>query len=232
MNLFNLSGVSMEFGDRTLFENVSFTIEGTDKIGLIGSNGTGKTTLFKILLGMQRATGGEVFQNKQAVIGYLEQHTNLNSDKTVYDEVLTVYEDVIRIDRELKEIALEIEAGLGDLTALTERQQRLSERFAERDGYTYKNRARAALLGLGFSEAELESPFSQLSGGQKTRVSLCKLLLSGANLLLLDEPTNHLDLQAVEWLEGFLRDYSRKWATPAGVSCFCPSNSNRISMPP
>ncbi len=207
MNLFSLSDVSMEFGERTLFQNVSFTIGDMDKIGLIGANGTGKTTLFKILLGKLRPTGGELFQNKQTTIGYLEQHTNLSSDKTVYQEVLTVYEDVIAIDRELKDIARRIEAGEGDLLALTEKQQRLSEEFNRRDGYTYESRVRASLLGLGFSESELSAPFSQLSGGQKTRVSLCKLLLSGANLLLLDEPTNHLDLAAVEWLEGFLRDY-------------------------
>ena len=100
MNLFSLSDVGMEFGERTLFQNVSFTIGETDKIGLIGSNGTGKTTLFKILLGKMRASSGEVFQNKQTVIGYLEQHTNLTSDKTVLEEVLSVYQDVIDIEEE------------------------------------------------------------------------------------------------------------------------------------
>lgn len=207
MNLFNVSGLTKEFGERSLFQNVSFTIGETDKIGLIGANGTGKTTLFKILLGQQEASAGQLFQNKQTVIGYLEQHTNLTSDKTVLNEVLTVFEDVIAIDAELKTIAAQIESGDGDLDVLTRRQQTLSEQFRRRDGYTYQSRARAALLGLGFHESELSSPFAQLSGGQKTRVSLCKLLLSGANLLLLDEPTNHLDLASVEWLEGYLRDY-------------------------
>ena len=228
MDLFNLSGVGMEFGDRTLFQNVSFTIGESDKIGLIGSNGTGKTTLFKILLGQMDATSGEVFQNKQTAIGYLEQHTNLTSDKTVLDEVLTVYEDVIELDRQLKEIAEQIEAGGGDLAALTEKQQRLSDRFVERDGYTYESRARSSLLGLGFSVAELSAPFSQLSGGQKTRVSLCKLLLSGANLLLLDEPTNHLDLKSVEWLESFLRDYRGAFCIISHDRYFLDRITNRI----
>ena len=122
------------------------------------------------------------------MIGYLEQHTNLTSDKTVLEEVLTVYDDVLAIEKELSEIAGKIEVGEGDLSALTERQHKLTERFRERDGYTYQSRARSSLLGLGFSESELSAPFSQLSGGQQTRVSLCKLLLSGANLLLLDPP--------------------------------------------
>ncbi len=207
MNLFNVSGLTKEFGERSLFQNVSFTIGETDKIGLIGANGTGKTTLFKILLGQQEPSAGQVFQNKQTVIGYLEQHTNLTSDKSVFDEVLTVFEDVIAIEAELKSVAAQIEAGSGEIESLTRRQQALMEQFRQRDGYTYLSRTRAALLGLGFRETELNAPFTQLSGGQKTRVSLCKLLLSGANLLLLDEPTNHLDLASVEWLEGYLRDY-------------------------
>ncbi len=228
MNLFNLSDVGMEFGERILFQDVSFTIGETDKIGLIGGNGTGKTTLFKILLEKLRATSGEVFKNKQTVIGYLEQHTNLTSDKTVLDEVLTVYEDVLAMETELAEIARKIEAKEGDLAALTERQHRLSERFSQRDGYTYKSRARSALSGLGFSEAELSAPFSQLSGGQQTRVSLCKLLLSGANLLLLDEPTNHLDLAAVEWLEGFLKDYRGAFCVISHDRYFLDKIANRI----
>ncbi len=228
MNLFNLSGVSKEFGDRCLFQDVSFTIGETDKIGLIGANGTGKTTLFKILLGQVGLSAGELFQNKQTVIGYLEQHTNLTSDKTVFHEVLTVFEDVVAMEAELQQIAFQIEEGAGDLDELTKRQQRLMERFREREGYTYKSRARSALLGLGFKEAELELPFAYLSGGQKTRVSLCKLLLSGANLLLLDEPTNHLDLAAIEWLENYLRDYKGAFCLISHDRYFLDRVANRI----
>lgn len=227
MNLFNLSGVAKEFGDRSLFQNVSFTIGETDKIGLIGSNGTGKTTLFKILLGQAEATAGEVFQNKQTVIGYLEQHTNLTSDKTVFDEVLTVYEDVMQLETELAQVAAMIEEGGGNLEQLTGRQQQLLEQFRQRDGYTYKSRARSSLLGLGFTERELSEPFSHLSGGQKTRVSLCKLLLSGANLLLLDEPTNHLDLAATEWLESYLKDYKGAFCLISHDRYFLDKVTNR-----
>ncbi len=228
MNLFNLSGVSKEFGDRCLFENVSFTIGKTDKIGLIGANGTGKTTLFKILLGQMEATSGEVFRNKQTVIGYLEQHTNLTSDKTVLEEVLTVYEDVMTLEADLQQLAAQIESGQGDLRQLTAKQQQLMERFREREGYTYQSRARSSLLGLGFKEAELAAPFAHLSGGQKTRVALCKLLLSGANLLLLDEPTNHLDLEAVEWLESYLRDYKGAFCLISHDRYFLDKVTNRI----
>ncbi len=207
MTLFSVSGLKKEFGERCLFQNVAFSIDEHDRIGLVGKNGSGKTTLFKILLDEIRATDGEIYKNKQTAIGYLEQHTNLTSDKTVLDEVLTVYEDVLEMERELQEIADTIHAGRGDTEVLTRRQQMLLERYAEREGYQYQNRAKSSLLGLGFRENELSLPFAHLSGGQKTRVALCKLLLSGANLLLLDEPTNHLDLKAIEWLEGFLRDY-------------------------
>ncbi|MBE7048926.1 MAG: ABC-F type ribosomal protection protein [Ruminococcaceae bacterium] len=227
MNLFNLSGVAKEFGDRPLFQNVSFTIFDTDKIGLIGANGTGKTTLFKILLEEQAPTKGEVFRNKQTTIGYLEQHTNLTSHKTVLEEVLTVFEDVMALETELATIASQIEAG-GNLEILTLRQQQAMEQFTQRDGYTYRSRARSSLLGLGFQEAELTLPFSALSGGQKTRVALCKLLLSNANLLLLDEPTNHLDLAAVEWLESYLRDYKGAFCLISHDRYFLDRVANRI----
>ncbi len=227
MNLFNLSGVTKEFGDRVLFQNASFTITDSDKIGLIGANGTGKTTLFKILLEQEDASGGEIFRSKQTRVGYLEQHTNLTSDKTVYDETLSVFEDVMDIEAELSRIAAEIEAGGRDLAVLTERQHKLTEEFNRREGYTYKSRTRSSLIGLGFAEEELSLPFSVLSGGQKTRVALCKLLLSGANLLLLDEPTNHLDLKATMWLESYLRDYKGAFCLISHDRYFLDKVTNR-----
>ncbi|MBE7035575.1 MAG: ABC-F family ATP-binding cassette domain-containing protein [Ruminococcaceae bacterium] len=227
MNLFNLSDVTKEFGERTLFQNVSFTIGDTDKIGLIGANGTGKTTLFKMLLEQESVSGGEIFRNKQTRLGYLEQHTNLSSDKTVLQEALSVFEDVMEMEAELAEIALQIEENGSDLDSLTRRQHALSEAFAAREGYTYQNRTRSALLGLGFTEAELSAPFATLSGGQKTRVALCRLLLSGANLLLLDEPTNHLDLKAIDWLEAFLRDYKGAFCLISHDRYFLDKVTNR-----
>ncbi len=227
MNLFTLSDVSKEFGDRSLFSNVSFAIEDTDKIGFIGANGTGKTTLFKIMLGEMEPTSGEVHRSRQATVGYLAQHMNQNSDKTVLQEALMAYEDVLQIEHELKEIEKKLEDDAQDAGYLTERQQRLMDAYIKRDGLTYQSRTRAALLGLGFKEEELLKPFRALSGGQKTRVALCRLLLSAASLLLLDEPTNHLDLAAVEWLEGFLRDYKGAFCLISHDRYFLDKVTNR-----
>ncbi len=207
MALLNLSKIEKWFGDRPLFTDVSFEIAEHDKVGFVGVNGAGKTTLFRLLLGELSPDGGTIFQNKLTHIGYLEQHAELTSQRTVWEELMTVFVDVIALEEELSDIAYDISRGAGDPVQLAERQHALSEEFERRDGFTYQARAKAALLGLGFAEADLSLPFSALSGGQKTRVLLCKILLSSANLLLLDEPTNHLDIASVEWLEGFLRDY-------------------------
>ncbi len=207
MNLLTVSKVNKFFGERCLFENVSFSVEDRDKIGLIGANGTGKTTLFKMLLDGRTPDGGEIFLSKQTNFGYLEQHIGLDSERNVYDELLTVFDKVRVIEEQMTELTGAIDAGLEEGTEAAVRLHSLSERYAEAGGYTYKNVARAALLGMGFSEEELQKPFSSLSGGQKTRVYLCKILLGEANLLLLDEPTNHLDIESVEWLESFLQGY-------------------------
>ena len=207
MSLLSLSKVNKYFGERCLFENVSFSVEEHDKIGLIGANGTGKTTLFKAILEQDTQDGGEIFLPKSTEIGYLEQHVGINSEFTVYDEVLTVYSHLKEMEEKMLELSGSIEAGIGDASENAQRLHKITEEYKEKDGYVYKNIARASLLGLGFTEEDLDKPFSLLSGGQKTRVSLCKILLSGSNLLLLDEPTNHLDIASVEWLENFLSNY-------------------------
>lgn len=207
MSLLSLSKVNKYFGERCLFENVSFSVEEHDKIGLIGANGTGKTTLFKTILEQDTHDGGEIFLPKSTQIGYLEQHVGINSELTVYDEVLTVYSHLKEMEEKMLEISGNIEAGIGDVSENAQRLHKITEEYKEKDGYVYKNIVRSSLLGLGFIEEDLDKPFSLLSGGQKTRVSLCKILLSGSNLLLLDEPTNHLDIASVEWLENFLSNY-------------------------
>ena len=207
MNLLTLSKVNKFFGERCLFQNVSFSVEEHDKIGLIGANGTGKTTLFKMLLDGFAPDGGEIYLSKNTNFGYLEQHIGLNSNHNVYDELLTVFSKQKDIEERMMELTGAMEAGIDNGTDAAERLHVLTEAYTAADGYTYKNVARAALLGMGFTEDELLRPFSSLSGGQKTRVHLCKILLGEANLLLLDEPTNHLDIKSVEWLENFLQGY-------------------------
>ncbi len=209
MVLLSLSKVKKSFGTDTLFEDVSFNIEEKDKIGFVGVNGAGKTTLFKILLGQMDSDGGEMFMHKDTVIGYMQQHNDLKTGRTVFDEALTSCEHLLEAEKELEELSRRIDASPDDRDRLIAQQQALTEKFQNDGGLTYKSRVKSALMGLGFSQNELYMDYDSLSGGQKTRVSLCKILLGRANLLLLDEPTNHLDIASVEWLENFLQSYNK-----------------------
>ncbi len=207
MILLNSNNLKKMFLDRTLFEDVTFNVDSNDKIGFVGSNGAGKSTLFKILTGEMEYDEGEIFSNKSTNIGYLEQYACSDSDNTIIEEMLLVFEDVISIEHELEDIRLEIEANPDNIHQLVNRQTSLQEKFADLDGFYYKSKIKSTLIGLGFSEEDFDSKVSNLSGGQRTRISLGKILLSHANLLLLDEPTNHLDVESIEWLEGFLQSY-------------------------
>ena len=201
--------LGLSFGDTPIFSGVSFDIGDSERVGLIGTNGTGKTSLFKIICGELEASAGDVFVSKNVIIGNVEQHACRNPELTAYEEVLTVYSDVIETENELNRLRKLIEnSSNSERDAYILRQDELREQFESRDGLTYKSRARSALLGLGFTENEINLRVGHLSGGQKTKVSLAKLLLSRANLILLDEPTNHLDMNAVEWLEDFLKKYN------------------------
>lgn len=192
MILLSASKLNKAFVEDVVFEDVSFHIEDRDKIGFVGVNGAGKTTLFRSLLNPSYADSGEVFTNKETVIGYMQQHADITSDKTVWEELMTVYTDMLGLEEALETVARQIEEGTGDLDALVTRQSSLLERFERRGGYLYKNIAKSSLIGLGFCEDDFGKPFETLSGGQKTRVLLCKILLSDANLLLLDEPIQPL----------------------------------------
>ena len=202
--LINVNSVSKSFADEVLFQNVSFSIDDGDKIGFVGANGAGKSTLVKILMGEQSADSGDVFKNKYTKIGYLEQYTCSDAEKTLTDELLTVFPEQTAIEEELDVIRVRLEGSKSGDEALIARQGVLNDRYREIGGYTYKSRIRATLIGLGFSEEELTKSVSTLSGGQKTRVALAKILLSDCNLLFLDEPTNHLDIDSIKWLEDFI----------------------------
>ena len=198
----SVRNLEMTFVERTLFRDVSFDVERNDKVGFIGANGVGKTTLFKVLNGELEPSGGMVAFEKNTVVGYMEQHACSNPRMDVYHELLSVFDYLADMEREIGFITDRIDRGAGDLNELVERQTQLIEQFEAQGGLTYKSRTRAALLGLGFSEADFTMPVGSLSGGQRS-----KLLLSRSTLLLLDEPTNHLDIKSVNWLEDFLRDF-------------------------
>ncbi len=207
MAIVSIQNLKVDFGGKVLFENVSFDVNSGDFVGLIGANGTGKTTLFKVIRGEVEPTEGGAFVSKTTKIGYLEQHACHGSVRTVYDEALSIFEPLMKVERELEEIAVSIDAQIGSRDELIERQTLLHEQFQEQEGLTYKSRTRAALLGLGFTENDFTLTCDKLSGGQRSKLSMCKLLLSGSDVLLLDEPTNHLDIAGTEWLEGFLSTF-------------------------
>ncbi len=206
MAVLSVHNLEMSFSERVLFSQVSFDIEASDKVGFIGVNGVGKTTLFKILCGKMEQTGGDFFTSKNLKIGYMEQHACSNSENTVYNELLSVFPHLIRMEEEIDRLNLDLEMGRSDEKTIM-RHTELSEQFAAMDGLVYKSRTASALTGLGFKQEDFNMPVKKLSGGQRSKLSLAKLLLSGSDIILLDEPTNHLDINSVGWLESFIRDF-------------------------
>lgn len=207
MPALSVRNLTMTFIERNLFTDVSFDIESNDKVGFIGANGVGKTTLFKILNGEISPTSGTVTFEKNTRVGYMEQHACNNPRIDVYSELLSVFDYLADMEKEISAVTNDIDNKSGDLNELVERQTHLIESFENLGGLTYKSRTRSALLGLGFKESDFTMPVGSLSGGQRSKLCLAKLLLSQSNMLLLDEPTNHLDIGSVNWLEGFLRDF-------------------------
>lgn len=206
MAVLDVQSLSLSFGENTLFDGVSFNIKEKEKVGLIGCNGAGKTSLFKIITGEYSADSGNCFIGKNVKLGYMEQHT-CSENKTVYNELISVFDDLIQIEKELAQVNSDLTNGIGNQAENIEKQDRLNDMFTRDGGLTYKSMTRSALIGLGFNESDFDIPTSKLSGGQRSKLILAKLLLSKADFLLLDEPTNHLDINAVEWLEGFLKDF-------------------------
>ncbi|CEQ28935.1 ABC transporter ATP-binding protein [Paraclostridium sordellii] len=212
MIVLSCNNLNKSFGIDTVLENISFTVNEGDKVGIIGVNGTGKTTLFKVLSGIYGYDSGDIYLGKGVEIGYLEQNTNFQSDKTIYEEVLEVFSDLMEMEKYIRNLEIKISEESSnpqskELDKLMSEYSHKLELFSELNGYGYKSEVKGILKGLGFSDEDMQTPINILSGGEKTRVLLSKLLLKNPSLLLLDEPTNHLDSDAIEWLEVFLKQY-------------------------
>ena len=212
MIILSCNNLNKSFGVDSILEDVSFTINEGDKVGIIGVNGTGKTTLFKIISNEYGYDSGDIYTSKDCEIGYLEQNTNFYSENTILEEVLEVFKPLIEMEENLRELEIKIaeegsKPGSKILDKLMDEYSHKMELFSSNNGYGYKSEAKGVLIGLGFKDSDFDKPVNVLSGGEKTRVLLGKLLLKKPTLLLLDEPTNHLDSDAIEWLEFFLKQY-------------------------
>ncbi|MBE7043037.1 MAG: ABC-F family ATP-binding cassette domain-containing protein [Ruminococcaceae bacterium] len=201
MILLGVNGLEKSFGAEELFSQVNFSVESGEKIGLVGANGCGKTTLFKMITGEETTDGGQITLAKGMKLSYMEQLMQFSG--SVYEECLSCFSDLLELEQRIDEINHVLEQE--PTPELIERQHQLQEQFFRDGGAEFRSRIKGVLTGLGFSEQEFSA--QQLSGGQKTRLMLAKILLSRADLLLLDEPTNHLDIASVEWLERYLKEY-------------------------
>lgn len=206
--ILSCQNVSKAFGTEEILKKVSFHVEENEKTAIVGINGAGKSTLLKILVGELSADEGEVTIAKNTSIGYLAQYQDVSAERTIYEEVLSAKADVIGMEEQIRDFEEQMKHCEGvELETLMERYHTFLQEFEEKGGYYYKSEVSSVLRGLGFAESEFDRKLTELSGGQKTRVSLAKLLVQKPDILLLDEPTNHLDLASINWLEGFLRGY-------------------------
>jgi ATP-binding cassette subfamily F protein 3 len=211
MIILSCSEICLSFGTDVILNNASFKLRQGEKAALVGVNGAGKSTLFKIITGQLQQDSGNVFISKGLRIGYLDQYSGLESDNNIWDEMLTTYESLISAEKRLKQLENDIstESSQDRLQSMMKEYDRLLERFSREGGYEYNSRIRGVLRGLGFEDSQFVLPVRTLSGGQKTRLALARLLLEEPDLLLLDEPTNHLDINAIEWLEDFLKNFRK-----------------------
>ncbi|MBD5547326.1 MAG: ABC-F family ATP-binding cassette domain-containing protein [Lachnospiraceae bacterium] len=206
--ILSCQNISKAFGEQPVLCNVSFHIEDYDKAAIVGINGAGKTTLLRIIVGELSADEGVISLSKGKTLGYLAQNQDVDSENTIYDELLSVKADIIEMERQIRQIELSMKQATGSgLDNLMETYSRLTHSFELANGYAYKSEITGVLKGLGFTEEEFSKQISTLSGGQKTRVALGRLLLLNPDLIILDEPTNHLDLNSISWLETYLLNY-------------------------
>lgn len=202
------NNICKSFGTNVVLDGVSFHINDREKAAIVGINGAGKSTLIKIIVNEMQSDDGEVVLSKGATVGYLAQHQDLNTDHTIYDELLTVKQDIIDLDHTIRRLELQMKSAQGqELEQMLNTYSRVTHEFELKNGYAYQSEVTGVLKGLGFSEADFTKEINKLSGGQKTRVALGKLLLSTPDLIILDEPTNHLDMDSIAWLETYLLNY-------------------------
>ena len=206
--ILSCQNINKSFGDHHVLKDASFHIEEREKTAIVGINGAGKSTLLKIIIGYLSADDGQVIITRGKSIGYLAQHQEMTTGNTIFDELLTVKQDILAIESRMRELEQSMKHAEGDtLAALMNTYDRLNHTFEQQNGYAWKSEITGVLKGLGFAESDFSKPVDTLSGGQKTRVSLGKLLLSRPDIILLDEPTNHLDMDSITWLETFLMNY-------------------------
>lgn len=209
MIILQANKIERSFAGEVLFDNINLQVDERDRIALVGKNGAGKSTLLKILVGEEEPTSGEINKKKDISLSYLAQDSHFESENTIYDEMLHVFNDLRRTERQLRQMELEMGEKSGeDLDKLMSDYHRLSENFCQAGGFTYEADIRAILNGFKFDESMWQMKIAELSGGQNTRLALAKMLLEKPNLLVLDEPTNHLDIETIAWLENYLVNYS------------------------
>ncbi|MBS6042524.1 MAG: ABC-F family ATP-binding cassette domain-containing protein [Clostridium baratii] len=212
MIVLSCRNIKKSYGIQDVLKDVTLSVNEGDKVGIIGPNGEGKSTLFKILSKNITPDDGDMFIDKNKTIGYLSQHLSLQSDNTIYEEVSSVFQHLINLENKIKDLEIKMKEPYDEANAsyhekLIKDYTTSQELYENRGGYTYRGNISKVLKGLGFLEDDFNKVITTLSGGQKTRIALCKLLLQNPDILLLDEPTNHLDLEAIEWLEEFLKSY-------------------------
>ena len=206
MSLLTASNLSRSFGPDDIFEGISLSIPHGARIAIVGHNGVGKTTLLRILVGLDYPNTGSVQHASDLTIGYLPQEATLIKEGTLWEHCLEVFSDILEMQEKLEACMVEMSDPAGSEEAVA-RYGTLEDAFERQGGYTYEVQIKQTLSGLGFEEKDYNRPITQLSGGQRTRALLAKILLESPDVMMLDEPTNHLDIQAVEWLESFLKDW-------------------------
>ena len=206
--ILSVHGINKSFDGKDILRDASFHVENNEKVAIVGINGAGKTTLLKLILGELSPDDGYVTFAKDVTVGYLAQNQNIDTENTIYEEFKEVKREIWELEESIRSAEEQMKHLQGDeLTTLLDRYTKMNEEFQRKSGYAWKSEVTGVARGLGFLEEEFDKKISTLSGGQKTRVALGKLLLQSPDLIILDEPTNHLDMNSIRWLENYLLNY-------------------------